>query len=271
MPNRNKLRNFPAGVTENLYSYVYLYFDPNSPLEPFYIGKGIGDRVFSHFNEADNCSLTGRKIEKIREIWGKNQDVRIYIARHGLNDNEAKQVEATLIDLFPSALNEVAGNASVDRGMKPIDNVVEFLQAPEATIELPAVVITINRRWPELSLIRNDRFMGDDSKYQEMLYWATRSYWKIRPNRHPKVGHAISYAAGLVRQIYTIERWRIADVDGDNRPIESGTRLLFDGHISESHAHLIGCALTPEQRPKQGAQNPIRYLNSDSNRQIISN
>ena len=50
----------PEEVIEQLNSYVYVYIDPRNN-EPFYIGKGKGNRLFSHLNE----STESRKVERI--------------------------------------------------------------------------------------------------------------------------------------------------------------------------------------------------------------
>jgi uncharacterized protein len=39
--------------------YVYLYFDPRTD-QPFYVGKGQGDRGFFHLKHCKNKELAGR-------------------------------------------------------------------------------------------------------------------------------------------------------------------------------------------------------------------
>lgn len=65
---QNKLKNncemkLTDEVTEILKSYVYVYVDPRNE-DPFYIGKGKGDRLFSHLDDqSDN-----EKVARIAEI-----------------------------------------------------------------------------------------------------------------------------------------------------------------------------------------------------------
>ena len=45
--------SFPADVARELKTYVYRLIDPRNG-ETFYIGKGRGNRVFSHVHEEQN-------------------------------------------------------------------------------------------------------------------------------------------------------------------------------------------------------------------------
>ncbi len=50
MVNRN-INEFPSEVIEDLKFYVYRLIDPRNG-ETFYVGKGVGNRVFHHMNSA---------------------------------------------------------------------------------------------------------------------------------------------------------------------------------------------------------------------------
>lgn len=47
----------PPGVGEQLGHYVYLYVDPRTG-EPFYVGKGVGNRILAHFGDCALDQLT---------------------------------------------------------------------------------------------------------------------------------------------------------------------------------------------------------------------
>jgi hypothetical protein len=254
---RNPLRKFPPGVTEKLLSYVYLYFEPNNPTYPFYIGKGVGDRVFDHLFEADDQTRDGKKVRKIREIWSRNEDVNIVIHRYGMTDTEAKNVESALIDVYPASMNEVAGNES-SRGVLPVSEIVAHFKAKEVQIDFPCVLFTIRQHWPE---VYEHRRRGDELAYERALYLATRSCWPLAPRRRPDVKRAVAVAGGIVRQIYLIKEWRQADVDGRGMPIAPNGKWLFDGEPDPAYSHLVGGALAGSQLPARGAQLPFRYLN----------
>ncbi|QEY21607.1 hypothetical protein D0S48_13550 [Psychrobacillus sp. AK 1817] len=46
-------RQFSKEVINKLKYYVYIYSDPETE-EIFYVGKGIGNRVFSHLIDSDD-------------------------------------------------------------------------------------------------------------------------------------------------------------------------------------------------------------------------
>jgi uncharacterized protein len=252
-----KLRQFPAGVIEKLECYVYLYFDPRDPKRPFYIGKGEGNRLFSHLSQADGANTVGRKVERIRSILSSGLEPHLVLHRYGLTKKEAFEIEAGLIDLFPDAENEISGHES-HRGTLPLSEVIAHFRAAEAAVEFPCVVFTVRKLWPGVYKFRKE---GNEAAYQKALFNATRASWKVSPKRRPNIKHAIAFAGGVIRQVYQIERWREADVDGAGNPAPPHGRMMFDGTASLGHQHLIGCTLPASQLPKPGAQMPFRYLN----------
>jgi uncharacterized protein len=91
-----------------LKSYVYVYIDPRNG-EPFYIGKGKGNRLFAHLDERSDTAK-GARIAAIRRSGTTPQ---IDILRYGLSASEAALVEAAAIDLLGKGqaqlTNRVAG------------------------------------------------------------------------------------------------------------------------------------------------------------------
>jgi hypothetical protein len=59
--------SFPAGVAAKLKTYVYRLIDPRNG-ETFYIGKGRGDRMFSHIRAQVQGDELDNKLKRIREI-----------------------------------------------------------------------------------------------------------------------------------------------------------------------------------------------------------
>ena len=46
---------FPANIHKELKNYIYALYDPTENSElPFYVGRGVRDRVFSHLKESHN-------------------------------------------------------------------------------------------------------------------------------------------------------------------------------------------------------------------------
>ncbi len=71
------INSFPKEVVRNLKYYIYLLIDPfdNSI---FYVGKGQGNRVFSHFKNLDESNRSKR----INDILKKGLNPKIEILVH---------------------------------------------------------------------------------------------------------------------------------------------------------------------------------------------
>jgi hypothetical protein len=92
--------------------YVYILLDPNKSgsynyedykfeFEPFYIGKGSGDRAFRHTTKKvlnDNCN--SHKKNKINKILKTNKNPIVLLLFENLNENEAFEKENKLIQLI---------------------------------------------------------------------------------------------------------------------------------------------------------------------------
>lgn len=93
---------FPADVERKLKTYVYRLIDPRNG-ETFYVGKGQGNRVFSHIRAEQNLDgdELDNKVRRIREIRLAGFEVAHVIHRHGMDERTALEVEAALIDAYP--------------------------------------------------------------------------------------------------------------------------------------------------------------------------
>ena len=87
-------KRLPPGVAEKLGHYVYLYIHPDTG-EPFYVGKGKGERVLAHLTDTRDSEKT-RRIAELRET---GRQPKLEILAHGLaNEETAFRVEAAVID-----------------------------------------------------------------------------------------------------------------------------------------------------------------------------
>jgi len=279
-------QEFPQDVCDKLGCYVYSLDDPNDK-KPFYIGRGTGNRVFQHLREAEMKetkagNFRNDKLDKIREIWNRGQDVDIQIHRYGLEEKEAKEVEATLIEFMSlyrlMIVNRVSGIApergnQTEKGMitqtdapearlrrrnasmqDPIaDEETDILFEPERSNKTPKEVIAelgapaIDIAEPSILIRVNQQYYQGISK--DELYDITRQYWVLNPKKH-KIKYAFAVYHGIVRQVYEIVRW-IPDPDSN--------RWIFEGPVAESMQHYIGGSVS--RYVKYGAQNPIKYVN----------
>jgi hypothetical protein len=97
-----KVMEFPPEVTEQLGHYVYIYFDPDTDV-PFYVGKGVGNRVFAHLGE----STESEKVAKIQGLREQGKTPKIELLRYGMSENEAALVEASVIDFIGTGIHYV--------------------------------------------------------------------------------------------------------------------------------------------------------------------
>lgn len=249
-----RFEKFQAHVCEKLKYYVYVYRDPRND-EVFYVGKGKGNRAFSHLR--DNGEK--RKAIRIAEIRNDGKEPRIEIVTHGLDSEEtALKVEATIIDLLgPDILtNEVRGHHSGQYGKMSLEQVRSRYDARDVEIVHRACLIRINRRF---------RY----GMSPQELYDSTRGIWRIKAKaRGPEFAMAVY--DGVIQEVYQIADWfpagstyyssRFDEIEA--RLTGAGAeRSEFVGQIAEPairrryRYRSVKSYLTPN------SQNPVLYVN----------
>jgi uncharacterized protein len=239
---------FSSEARRKLKYYVYLYIDPRTN-RPFYVGKGKGNRCFSHLRSCDK-SEKAKILDELRKLELKPS---IDILKYGLTEPEALLVEATAIDLLDlgTLANEVRGHGTKHGSRATVADVAAMLTDKRAKISDPVVLININRAYrPRMGL--------------QALYDATRASWKVAPDRH-KPAYALSVYRGVVREVFAIETWlragrtmRLEDVDG--RPPEPHDRWEFVGRVAKDEIRKKYIHRSVADDTKRGAQNPVRYV-----------
>ncbi len=239
---------FPAEVARTLNNYVYLYIDPRDR-QIFYVGRGKGNRCFSHLSEIKESD----KVERLDELRSLGMKPRIELLRYGISEDEAKRLETAAIDLLGVDVltNCVRGSQARTASRVPVEHVVATLNPRPAKIIDRVIIININR------LYRAD--MSDQE-----LYDCTRSAWRVHPERH-NPEFALSVFRSVVREVYRIAAW-----------LPHGATMLaarpgFKENPREGRYEFVGTVAEPEVRdryrnrtipePPRGAQNPIRYEN----------
>lgn len=237
---QKKNKMFSQATIEKIGYYVYLLKDSRTN-EVFYVGKGLGNRVFNHLEAALESPDSSDKLDRIREIISSSVKVEHYILRHGLSEKEAFEIEATLIDFIgmQNLTNAQKGHYSEDYGIKTSDEINAMYEAEKFITDLPALLININRLY--------SREMTD-----EQLYDATRKEW-VLGERRKNVKYAIATYRGLTREVYEITSWyRIPNRDN---------RWGFEGHRASEDIRSDLCYKSIESYFLQGAANPIKYIN----------
>ena len=172
-------------VAAGLKSYVYIYSDPDDG-RPFYIGKGVGNRLFAHLDDTSETEKTAT----IAAIRNSGRQPQIDILRYGLTDAEASLVEAAAIDLIglSKLTNRVAGHHVRSFARIASQEVIAMLSAKPVQVRHKAILITINK------LYRSNMTI-------EELYEATRGIWKVGERRE-QAEFAMAVYQGIVREVY---------------------------------------------------------------------
>jgi uncharacterized protein len=238
--------SFPPEVASELKTYVYRLIDPRNG-ETFYVGKGQGNRVFSHVRgeedlEGDDLS---NKMKRIRDIRLNGFEVAHVIHRHGMDEATAFEVEAALIEAYPGLDNDAGGWGNEDRGVMHVQEIMQLYSAESAVFQCRALLISVNRSGAERS-----------------LYDATRYAWKISKERAEQAEVILATMQGLIKGAFVATAWLDATAanfpglaEGDGVP----GRVGFVGHdASEDIKRLYVGKRVPDEY-RHGPGNPIRY------------
>lgn len=237
---------FDNFTIEKLNYYVYALINPIDN-KPFYIGKGIGNRVFNHLHCAikdDNSSL---KLNTIREIIDKGFQVNHIIIRHGLTEKESFEVEASLIDFgnkfgFEFS-NLVLGHHSSNQGLMTTDEIIRIHNAkPLNELLDPVIIININKKYVR----------GNSS---EEIYQSTKQSWVIGEGKRKITKYALSEYEGIIIEVFEINEWYNIKTTNNLR----NNRWGFNGVIAEDEIRNRYLNKSIAHTKKRGAANPIKY------------
>jgi hypothetical protein len=236
--------SFSAEVSRRLKTYVYRLIDPRNG-ETFYVGKGQGNRVFSHSRGEQN--LIGddldNKVKRIRKIRLAGFEVAHVIHRHGMDEKTAFEVEAALIDAYPGLTNVAGGAGSTDYGAMHAKEIIRRHSAPPAVFRHKVLLISVNRSAPDADLLD-----------------ATRYAWKISRSKAKQAEVILATVQGLIVGAFVADDW--LDATAANFPGRADVpgRLGFVGHEApDVIKSLYVNKRVPDKYRKRGAANPIKY------------
>lgn len=240
------IKQFSKEVINKLKYYVYIYSNPENG-EIFYVGKGIGNRVFSHLTDTADTS----KSRMIKQILDRGQEPKIEILIHGLEDeHSALKVEAAIIDLLgkKQLTNKVRGWQSGVFGRVEVNQLISHYEREQVTIEEPSILIRLK-----------NTFRYDMTDIE--LYDATRGVWKIGDDRE-KARYAFAVFDGIVHEVYNIITWFQAGSTFNTRGVlDKQDRWEFVGQKAEEIIRTKYIGKSVEHYLSRGAQNPIKYVN----------
>ena len=232
---------FNRNTINNLKFYVYGLKDPFTN-KYFYIGKGKGNRVFSHVNQKIKRGIEDQKYDKIQEIRSQGGKVIINIIRHGLDPRQALLVESCLIDILgiDQIANKVKGIDHDRFGLMPVNVIKQIYKGRDFKTSASCVCFKINKAW-------NKNITSDE------LYDKTRSWWRLSKKRSQKAMYGVGIAFGIIRSIYKINSWE------DGRKYNRPTRIRFHGEKALEMQKHIGDSML--NQPNHKVSGPIFYIN----------
>ncbi len=251
---------FDQKTIEEIKFYVYALFEPEQPRVPFYIGKGKGNRVFSHANGVDPASceeIRSTKIEKIKQIINSKQKVNHVIIQYGLTSEEALLVESALIDMLnhmlPDTLtNLVSGHGSAENFIDANELANDFSAEPIKYDGECLLLIKIEKMWTDLL----QRYGTESQIPPHEIFEATRKSWKINMERAAGAKYVLSVARGLVRAVYEEVVWEECPSHPGRKEFKGNNSIKGSVYINKSVAHLF----------MRGAQTPIRYISCETDK-----
>jgi hypothetical protein len=245
--NPYELNEFPSEVIDEIQYYVYRLIDPRNG-ETFYVGKGKGNRVFNHIKLAlkkdEANDPIDDKLQTIHAIKNAGLDVIHVIHRHGLDETTALEVEAALIDAYPSSTNIMSGSGSNERGSMNAAQIINNYKAEKAVFQHNVLMIIINKS------------ISDNSVYD-----ATRFAWKIDKRKAEKAEYILSIQQGIIVGVFIAKEWK--EGSKENFPEFNEDRKERYGFIGyEAPAEIKDIYMRkriPDEYRKKGAANPIKY------------
>lgn len=243
-------------VINKLGYYVYVYSDPDNNI-PFYIGKGKGDRVFSHLTDDKDS----KKVEKIKQLASVGKQPKIEILAHGLKDDEtAQKVEAACIDLIgiENLTNMQRGYGSSQYGkidVSQLENKYNIKPLLYKDIAEDVLIIKVNKSY------HHDMTTAE-------IYEITRSWWRLDANKLENIKYVLSVYYGLVLEVFEVAGWFPAGTTINSKIFPDDKmkgKREFVGKVAPDkiRSKYIGKTIIEELKP--GDRNPIRYIEHKSN------
>lgn len=251
---------FRSETIKSIGYYVYVLVDPCGNV-PFYVGKGCGNRVFSHVNSVRN---NGADPNDAKEVYidsilkrNNNNEIIHYIVRYGLTHEHALLIESVLIDIFNYKLNIVINPSNSltniydgfysDNGCITTDDLERMIAAKKANFEKGKKYLAININ-----------YLPTGINADEFIYQKVRSSWVLNPIKANQADYILATHAGVVVGVYKLDAkgWQQIPNQSSNKK-----RYFFDqdesANLVKERQDLIGMSLSNKAR---GAQNPIWYV-----------
>lgn len=250
---------FDQKTSQELKYYVYVLLDPKDN-KPFYVGKGMGNRVFNHLDcVLSDIDTSNAKYDIIRKIIKSGQTVKHVLVRHGLSESEAFQIEATLIDTLSYCgillSNISGGHNSIEKGLMTSEEIIRLYNAqPLNNIGSDCILININKTYK--------RGNGTNPIYQ-----ATKETWLISESKLPQIKYVLSEFRGLIVEVFEVKNW-YAKQRSKNKTIDKEKKIKikievtgygFNGVVAPDEIRNLYINKSVAHAKKRGAAQVVRY------------
>lgn len=248
---------FDIKTIQSLKFYVYILLDPETGI-PFYVGKGKGNRVFDHLNDAKNGKPGTEKLDIIRKILSRDFEIKHLIVRHGLDEKTAYHIESSLIDTFREITvfnsfikgNIQGGLNSIENGLMSSEEIIRKYNAlPLNSIPDNFVIININNSYKRAS-------------GEERIYEATKGIWRMNKNKLDSIKYVLSEYKGLIVEVFEVEKWYPIERKYNQGAKRAGKKYFgygFRGGIAPETIRRLYINKTIAHKKKIGSANPITY------------
>ena len=247
--------------------YVYALIDPRNN-QVFYIGKGIGNRVFSHEIESGKSPKSEKaKLKRIQEIEAAGFDVNRVIVNWSMTESEAFAAEAALINMLSFLSADMLTNAVAGHHVHEAMTVEDFdllygaEHLKQEDIQHSIMVIKINKLYRK-------------GMNPQELYDIVRGNWRASMASIQK--RNVEYVFGVYNQlivaVYKPDEWHYVhdriDVpqidDLDEETLERGKdRVYFVcqdyEHLDKNQQFYLHKSIA-DLKVNQSSQNSITYL-----------
>ncbi len=227
-------------TTEKMGYYVYILEDDKG--KPFYIGKGVGNRINQHFTKLMDSGA--RKSEKVKTIKKLGSKVKKIILRHGITSEEAFILENAIIDFIGiENLTNIVKGHSDGKGIADLEELKIKYEPEDAIFEESALLININRLYKR-GMLQND------------IYEAVRKHWRINLNRARSINMVCAVSQGIIRGVFYQDKWLVSN--------RADRKCYFEHRLKEKSVEksVVNKYLNKSVNKywQQGAQYPIKYI-----------